>query len=115
VPASEKIVSIFEPHTDIIVQDRRDTYYGHKVCLCVEASNFITDCVIAEGNPADTQLTLAMLDRRSGKRSDSLPLFFANPGSLKMPVYGWTLAKLHPSSDPPHCRLRHGIYTFANM
>jgi len=28
VPASEKIVSIFEPHTDIIKKDRRETYYG---------------------------------------------------------------------------------------
>ena len=33
VPACEKIVSIFEPHTDIIVKDRRDTFYGHNVCL----------------------------------------------------------------------------------
>jgi IS5 family transposase len=64
VPAGEKIVSIFEPHTDIIVKDRRDTYYGHKVCLCVGASNLITDCVITAGNPADTELTLTMLDRQ---------------------------------------------------
>jgi transposase, IS5 family len=64
VPAAEKIVSIFEPHTDIIVKDRRDTYYGHKVCLCVGASNLITDCVITAGNPADTELTLTMLDRQ---------------------------------------------------
>jgi transposase, IS5 family len=64
VPAAEKIVSIFEPHTDIIVKDRRETYYGHKVCLCVGASNLITDCVITEGNPADSELTLTMLDRQ---------------------------------------------------
>jgi IS5 family transposase len=64
VPAAEKIVSIFEPHTDIIVKDRRETYYGHKVCLSVGASNLITDCVITEGNPADTELTLTMLDRQ---------------------------------------------------
>jgi len=36
VPASEKIVSIFEPQTDIIVKDRRDTFYGHKICLTDE-------------------------------------------------------------------------------
>jgi IS5 family transposase len=65
VPAAEKIVSIFEPHTDIIVKDRRDTYYGHKVCLSVGASNLITDCVITDGNPADTELTLTMLDRQN--------------------------------------------------
>jgi len=64
VPAAEKIVSIFEPHTDIIVKDRRETYYGHKVCLCVGVSNLITDCVITEGNPADSELTLSMLDRQ---------------------------------------------------
>lgn len=64
VPAAEKIVSIFEPHTDIIVKDRRETLYGHKVCLCVGASNLITDCVITDGNPADTELTTTMLDRQ---------------------------------------------------
>ena len=63
VPASEKIVSIFEPHTDIIVKDRRETFYGHKVCLNGGSSNLITDCVIVDGNPADSTLTEQMLDR----------------------------------------------------
>jgi IS5 family transposase len=63
VPATEKIVSIFEPHTDIIIKDRRDTFYGHKVCLTGGPSNFISDCLIVEGNPADSTLTLEMLDR----------------------------------------------------
>jgi IS5 family transposase len=64
VPAKEKIVSIFEPHTDIIIKDRRDTFYGHKVCLTGGASNLILDCVIARGNPADTDLAIPMLDRQ---------------------------------------------------
>src|SRR6266542_859056 len=38
VPATEKIVSIFEPHTDIIIKDRRETHYGHKICLTSGAS-----------------------------------------------------------------------------
>ena len=63
VPASEKIVSIFEPHTDIIKKDNRDIFYGHKVCLSGGASNLITDCLILDGNPADTDLTRQMLDR----------------------------------------------------
>lgn len=63
VPANEKVVSIFEPHTDIIVKDRRDTFYGHKVCLSGGPSNLITDCLIVEGNPADVTLTTTMLDR----------------------------------------------------
>ena len=65
VPASEKIVSIFEPHTDIIVKDNRDTLYGHKICIAGGGSGLITDCIIVEGNPADTTLTEQMLDRQN--------------------------------------------------
>jgi IS5 family transposase len=63
VPAQEKVVSIFEPHTDIIKKDRRETFYGHKICLSGGASNLISDCLIVEGNPADSSLTVEMLDR----------------------------------------------------
>ena len=63
VPASDKVVSIFEPHTDIIRKDNRGTYYGHKICLSGGASNLITDCLILDGNPADSDLTGQMLDR----------------------------------------------------
>ena len=64
VPSPEKIVSIFEDHTDIIVKDRRDTFYGHKICLTGGASNLILDCVILKGNPADSDLTIDMIDRQ---------------------------------------------------
>ena len=64
VPASEKLVSIFEEHTDIIVKDRRDTFFGHKICLTGGRSNLILDCQIVEGNPADATLTRTMLDRQ---------------------------------------------------
>ena len=64
VPADEKIFSIFEPHTDIIVKDRRDKFYGHKICLTGGGSNLILDCMITEGNPADSTLTQTMLDRQ---------------------------------------------------
>ena len=33
VPAGDKLVSIFEEHTDVIVKDQRDTLYGYKICL----------------------------------------------------------------------------------
>ena len=65
VEAQDKVVSIFEPHTDIIVKDRRDTHYGHKICLTGGASNLILDCWVVEGNPADTDLALPMLDRQN--------------------------------------------------
>jgi IS5 family transposase len=64
VPAADKVVSLFETHTDIIVKDRRDTFFGHKICLTGTASNLIVDCLIVDGNPADSSLTLDMLDRQ---------------------------------------------------
>jgi IS5 family transposase len=64
VPAGQKVFSIFEDHTDIIIKDRRDTHYGHKICLTGGASNLILDCVILDGNPADTELVETMLDRQ---------------------------------------------------
>ena len=64
VPSTEKVVSIFEEHTDVIVKDQRDTHFGHKICLTGGASNLIVDCVIVEGNPADSTLTHQMLDRQ---------------------------------------------------
>ncbi len=63
VPSSEKIVSIFEPHADIIVKDNRDTRYGHKVCLTGGKSSLVLDCVIEEGNPADSTLLERTLER----------------------------------------------------
>jgi len=65
VPATEKIVSIFEPHTDIIRKDRRDTYYGHKVTLSGGVSGLILDWVVEDGNPADSTLLMGMLDRHA--------------------------------------------------
>jgi len=63
VPAREKLVSIFEEHTDIIVKDHRDTFYGHKICLTSGRSTLVTDCTILEGNPADSTLAEQMIDR----------------------------------------------------
>lgn len=64
VPAEEKVVSIFEPHTDIIVKGRRDTHYGHKICLSTGKSGLVTDVVIEEGNPADSTLAVRMIERQ---------------------------------------------------
>jgi IS5 family transposase len=65
VPAGEKIVSIFEDHTDIIRKDRRETLYGHKICLTSGASSLILDCKVLEGNPADSTLAKVMVERQS--------------------------------------------------
>lgn len=63
VPVDEKIVSIFEPHADIVVKDNREVRYGHKVCLTGGRSSLVLDCVIEEGNPADQTLVARTLER----------------------------------------------------
>jgi IS5 family transposase len=65
VPSGEKIVSIFEEHTDIIRKDNRETLYGHKICLTGGASSMILDCKVLEGNPADSTLAKTMVDRQA--------------------------------------------------
>lgn len=62
VPSSEKIVSIFEPHTDVIVKGLRDVQYGHKINLSTESQGFITALSIESGNPSDKALFLPVLD-----------------------------------------------------
>jgi IS5 family transposase len=64
VPASEKVVSFFEEHTDIIVKGRRDTEYGHKVFLAGGTSGMILDCGIVRGNPADSDRYESLLLRQ---------------------------------------------------
>ena len=65
VLAAEKVVSIFEEHSDVIVKDRRDTYYGHKICLATGQSSLLLDCVIEDGNPADSSLAQEMVERQN--------------------------------------------------
>jgi transposase, IS5 family len=64
VPAGEKLVSLFEPHADIIVKGGRDVQYGHKLNLATGKSGLILDVVVEAGNPADAERFLPMLDRQ---------------------------------------------------
>ena len=72
VEASEKVVSVFEPHTDIIVKDRRDTQYGHKLNLTTGLRGMVLDVVVEDGNPADSSRLLPMI-KRIGECYGKLP------------------------------------------
>jgi len=61
VPADKKVVSIFEPHTDIIVKDRRETQFGHKLFLASGKSGLVLGCDIPTGNPCDSDMFLQSL------------------------------------------------------
>ena len=64
VAASEKVVSFFEPQTDIIVKGNRETRYGHKVVLTGGRSGLIIDCLIERGNPNDAAQFEVMIERQ---------------------------------------------------
>jgi IS5 family transposase len=63
VPASDKIISVFEEHSDIIVKGARDVQYGHKINLSTGRSGLVLDVVIEAGNPADSARFMPMLER----------------------------------------------------
>jgi IS5 family transposase len=64
VPASEKLVSIFEPHTDIIQRNKahKPTEFGHKVWLDEVDGGIVTRWDVLEGNPNDDRQWLSSLD-----------------------------------------------------
>ena len=57
VPASEKIVSLFEEHTDIIRRGKEShpVEYGHKVWLNEVEGGLVSHSRILKGNPSDEQ------------------------------------------------------------
>jgi IS5 family transposase len=74
VPVEEKLFSIYERHTDIIVKGKRDAQFGHKVNLGSGKSNLILTCEIVEGNPKDSGLyqeTIKDLKNNYGRTPES--------------------------------------------
>jgi len=63
VPNADKLFSIFEDHTDIIVKGGREATFGHKVNLATGTSNLIIDCEILDGNPSDTKAYGSVIER----------------------------------------------------
>jgi IS5 family transposase len=55
VPAQEKLVSLFEPHTDIIRRGKagHPVEFGHKVWLDEVEGGIVSDYRVLDGNPAD--------------------------------------------------------------
>lgn len=77
VPASERVFSLFEPHTELIKRGRRGkpVEFGHKVLLCQSREKFITDYEVYERQEADCDLTGPVIERHEklfGKRPEVL-------------------------------------------
>jgi len=56
IKVEDKIFSIYEEHTNIIVKGLRDWVFGHKVNIASGKSYLILDYEVCRGNPADTNL-----------------------------------------------------------
>jgi IS5 family transposase len=69
VPVDEKLFSIFEPHTDLIVRGKARTpvEFGHKVRLVESGIGLITDYEILKGNPADQDHIKPTLQHHKGR------------------------------------------------
>ena len=63
VAVEDKIFSIYEQHTDIIVKGDRDVQFGHKVNLGSGKSNLILTCEVVKGNPKDSELYKGTLEK----------------------------------------------------
>ncbi|NOG83368.1 MAG: ISNCY family transposase [Planctomycetes bacterium] len=55
VEAKDKLVSIFETHSDILAKGKRKVVFGHKILLSGGKSNLILDCMIERGNWSDAE------------------------------------------------------------
>ncbi len=66
MPASEKVSSLFELHTDIVEKSGRKVRYGHKLNMTCGRSGMVSDLVIEEGNPADSVKRSPMIERNVG-------------------------------------------------
>jgi IS5 family transposase len=62
VPPEDKLVSLFEPHTDIIVKGKRDVQFGHKINLATQDDGFVIYLNIEDGNPSDKILYMPVLN-----------------------------------------------------
>jgi IS5 family transposase len=65
VLVTEKIFSLFEPHTELLMRGRRNkpVEFGHKILLSETAEKFITDYCVFEHSPADNTLLPVVLER----------------------------------------------------
>lgn len=63
VANEDKIYSIYEQHTDIIVKGGREVKFGHKINLATGKSNLVLNCEVLKGNPSDSTLYQKTLDK----------------------------------------------------
>jgi len=78
VSATEKIYSIFETHTDLLVRGkaRQPAEFGHKVFLAESQKGLLTEYRVLEGNPVDSTHVGPSLDQHK-KIFGAVPTLYA--------------------------------------
>ena len=82
VPTSEKLYSIFEPHTDLIIRGKvlKPVEFGHKVFLAESGRRLITQYRVLDGNPADQVHVQPSLDRHHAIFASAPDLYSSDRG-----------------------------------
>ena len=82
VPAHEKLLSIFEPHTDLIKRGKTATpvEFGHKVFLAESRHGLVTDYRVITGNPVDEVHVLLSLTQHQAIFGRAPALYAADRG-----------------------------------
>lgn len=88
VPNHEKLFSIFEPHTELLIRGKagKDVEFGHMVSIHQVAGSFITDYRVLDKRPADHALVDGALARHE-------ELFGAPPALLAADKGFWESAE----------------------
>jgi len=71
VPVEDKIFSIFEEHTDIIVKGDREATFGHKIYLTTGKSGMLLNLTVLDGNPKDSKLVPDVLAKHKAVFGES--------------------------------------------
>ena len=82
VPTEEKLYSIFEPHTDLIIRGKvlKPVEFGHKVFLAESGRRLITQYRVLDGNPADQVHVQPSLDRHHAIFASAPDLYSSDRG-----------------------------------
>jgi IS5 family transposase len=83
VPVAEKIFSIFETHTDLLIKRGKvitPVEFGHKVFLAESAQGLITDYRVLSGNPSDDQQVTPSLQHHQQMFGAAPELYSADRG-----------------------------------
>ena len=109
VPASDRVFSLFEQHTELIKRGRRGkpVEFGHKVLLCQTKEKFITDYEVYEKQRPDCDLTELVIDRHEKLFGTRPKVLAADKGFCPAEAKFKELAEqVDTLAIPGACRLR---------